>query len=170
MYTCLWTGPTFVHYALENEPYSETDDPILIYSLHKQGQYNKVSSVPTSYKQDAFVNSLPRQNVLTSYPAPMCLMFLQIAMALSLFKYSVHLSIWKFFQTSFVILSKLLSPEHIQLHSLKISIFFMTIFILQCPGMSLISYLWNSFIWNSCNGHLTKLGSCVFQHLSEKHA
>lgn len=170
MYTCLWTGPTFVHYALENEPYSETDDPILIYSLHKQGQYNKVSSVPTSYKQDAFVNSLPRQNVLTSYPAPMCLMFLQIAMALSLFKYSVHLSIWKFFQTSFVILSKLLSPEHIQLQQSQNIYFFMTIFILQCPGMSLISYLWNSFIWNSCNGHLTKLGSCVFQHLSEKHA
>lgn len=50
MYPYLWTGPTFVHYRLENELCSETADPTLIYSLHKQGRYNKASSVPISYK------------------------------------------------------------------------------------------------------------------------
>lgn len=49
MDTYLWIGPTFVHYTLEDELCSETADPRLICSLHKQGR-DKKASVPLSYK------------------------------------------------------------------------------------------------------------------------
>lgn len=50
MDTYLWIGPTFVHYTLGNELYSETAGPRLIRHLYKQGQDKKPSSVPISYR------------------------------------------------------------------------------------------------------------------------
>lgn len=100
-----------------------TDDPILIYSLHKQGQYNKASSVPISYKQKAFVNSMPRQNVLTSHPAPMFLYVPWNGTGIVPFQIlwpCLNLKILPYFIGHAI---KLLSSEHIQLHSFKIPIF-----------------------------------------------